>query len=186
MRNCSPVAVSSWLLLSLPGGFRWISWRMCYICVWLPSISSLHDVAPYLRWNAWAVLGGFFQFSLISMYHVASFFWVQKQRKIQLYQRYPLWSCCGNSRKTSQNFSAEASLPRLLSEREGLAVELPSNQALVGSPEEKILHLSPWIIHECTERNTITHPSKSKSRNKNYSAAVLGSSYNSWSDIMTI
>lgn len=136
-------------------------------------------------------LGGFGRvfpvfLTVISMYHVASFFWVQKQRKIQLYQRYPLWSCCGNSRKMSQNFSAEASLPRLLSEREGLAVELPSNQALVGSPEEKILHLSPWIIHECTERNTITHPSKSKSRNKNYSAAVLGSSYNSWSDIMTI
>lgn len=76
-----------------------------------------------------------------------------------------------------------ASLPRLLSEREGLAV-LALESISGWFTRLQILHLSPWIIHECTERNKITHPSKSKSksRNKNYSAPVLR--YDLWFDII--
>ncbi len=72
----------------------------------------------------------------------------------------------------SETSSAKASLPRLPSEREGLAV-LAIESISGWFTGLQILHLSP-CVHECMERNKIAHPSKSKSRNKNYSAPVLG------------
>lgn len=97
------------------------------------------------------VFGRFFHFSKFPWYHFASIFGSKNSGKSPMIL---LWE----QHQTSE--ISKASLPRLLSEREALAV-LGTIESISGCfTRLQILHLSPWIIHECTERNTITHPSK--------------------------